>query len=36
MNRPGPNEQRLMEGLPQVCFIRNTMSNPDCRDSLDF
>ncbi|MDR5750723.1 MULTISPECIES: hypothetical protein [unclassified Caballeronia] len=29
MNGPSLNEQRRIEGVPQVCFIRNTVSNPD-------
>lgn len=28
MQGPDPNNKHPMEGFPQVCFIRNTLSNP--------
>ena len=29
MNGPNPLEKHPMAGFPQVCFIRNTISNPN-------
>ncbi|HOW56012.1 MAG TPA: Vat family streptogramin A O-acetyltransferase [Syntrophorhabdaceae bacterium] len=29
MNGPDPSEKHPMAGFPQVCFIRNTVSNPN-------
>jgi virginiamycin A acetyltransferase len=29
MQGPSPNEKHPMEGFPQVCFIKNTVKNPD-------
>ncbi|UXN67355.1 Vat family streptogramin A O-acetyltransferase (plasmid) [Phyllobacterium sp. A18/5-2] len=29
MNGPDPNNKHPMDGFPQVCFIRNTVTNPD-------
>ena len=29
MQYPDPNNPHPMEGFPQVCFIKNTVSNPN-------
>lgn len=29
MQGPNPNDKHPMEGFPQVCFIKNTVSNPN-------
>jgi virginiamycin A acetyltransferase len=29
MNGPDPNDKHPMKGFPQVCFIKNTVSNPN-------
>lgn len=29
MNGPGPTNKHPMEGFPQVCFIKNTVTNPN-------
>ena len=29
MNGPDPNNKHPMEGFPQVCFIKNTVTNPN-------
>ena len=29
MNAPDPNDKHPMKGFPQVCFIKNTVKNPN-------
>lgn len=29
MNGPDPNDKHPMDGFPQICFIRNTVANPN-------